>query len=55
MTAGEFSKFYLLDVTQGMVVIESNQVTSLKKRAIEFYGKENCLRFDAFTITSSFN
>ena len=34
MTAGEFSKFYLLDVTQGTVVIESNQVTSLKKRAI---------------------
>lgn len=25
MTAGEFSKFYLLDVTQGTVVIESNQ------------------------------
>ena len=34
VTAGEFSKFYLLDVTQGMVAIESNQVTSLEKTAI---------------------
>ena len=33
-SAGEFSKFYLLDVTQGMVAIESNQVTSSEKRAI---------------------